>query len=48
MEIYAKNIGLIYKKFDVVQYCQFDNCRGKAEIERGNFLEMSIFDYGKE
>jgi hypothetical protein len=48
MEIYAKNIGLIYKKFDVVQYCQFDNCRGKAEIERGNFLEMSVFDYGKE
>lgn len=48
MEVYAKNIGLIYKKFDVVQYCQFDNCRGKAEIERGNFLEMSVFDYGKE
>lgn len=48
MEIYAKDIGVIYKKFDVVQYCQFDNCRGKAEIERGNFLEMSVFDYGKE
>jgi hypothetical protein len=47
-EIYAEGIGMIYKKYDVVVYCQFDNCRGKAQIERGNVLEMSIFDSGKE
>jgi hypothetical protein len=48
MEIYAKDIGMIYKKIDVLVYCQFENCRGKAEIERGNVMEMSVFDYGKE
>lgn len=47
-EIFAKNVGMIYKKSDVLIYCQSDNCRGKSEIERGKVLEMSIFDYGKE
>lgn len=47
-EIYARGMGMIYKKSDVLVYCQFDNCRGKAEIERGNVLEMTIFDSGKE
>ncbi len=47
-EVYAKGVGMIYKKSDVVVYCQFDNCRGKAQIERGNVIEMSIFDSGKE
>jgi hypothetical protein len=48
IEVYAPNVGVIYKRNDVVQYCQFDNCRGKAEIERGQEMEMTIFDYGKE
>jgi hypothetical protein len=47
-EVFAKGIGMIYKKYEVLIYCQSENCRGKAEIERGNVLEMSIFDYGKE
>jgi hypothetical protein len=47
-EIYAKGIGLIYRKSDRVAYCQDRNrdCIGKAIIESGLIVEQSIFDTG--
>lgn len=48
-EIYARDIGLIYKKLDKVAYCQDrnQNCFGRAIIESGLVREQSIFDVGK-
>ena len=47
-EIYAKGVGLIYRKSDRVAYCQDRNqgCLGKAIIESGLVMELSIFDSG--
>lgn len=48
-EVYAKGIGLIYKKSDRVVYCQdrSRNCLGQGIIESGLVMEQSIFDTGK-
>jgi hypothetical protein len=49
-EVFAQGVGMIYKRLDIVSYCQEagKNCLGKAIIESGNILEMSVFDYGKQ
>ncbi|MCS7017847.1 MAG: hypothetical protein RMJ87_02515 [Cytophagales bacterium] len=48
MEIYAPNIGLIYRLAEQVAYCQTPNCIGRAIIESGTVTEQSIFDSGIE
>lgn len=48
MEIYAPNIGLIYRIAEQVAYCQAQNCIGRAIIESGTVTEQSIFDSGIE
>jgi hypothetical protein len=47
-EVYAKGIGMIYRKSDKVVYCQDrnQNCLGRAIIESGLVLEQSVFDTG--
>ncbi len=47
-EVFARGVGMIYKKSDKVVYCQDrnQNCLGKAIIESGLILEQSIFDTG--
>jgi hypothetical protein len=47
-EVFAKGIGMIYRKSDKVAYCQDrnQNCLGKAIIESGLVVEQSIFDTG--
>jgi len=47
-EIYAQNVGLIYKKTEELAYCQDAACFGKKSIESGKIVEMSVFDFGKE
>ncbi|TAD95457.1 MAG: hypothetical protein EAZ97_15455 [Bacteroidetes bacterium] len=48
--VYSEQIGLIYSKSEQLAYCQDQKkgCLGKAIIESGRILEMSIFDSGKE
>jgi hypothetical protein len=50
MEVYAPNIGLIYRIDEQVAYCQdrTQNCIGKAIIESGTIVEQRIFDSGIE
>lgn len=50
MEVYAPNIGLIYRISEQVAYCQdrTQNCVGRAIIESGTITEQRIFDSGIE
>ncbi|WP_448520692.1 hypothetical protein [Rhodoflexus sp.] len=48
MEIYAPNIGLVYRSAEQVAYCQIPSCIGRAIVESGTVIEQSIFDSGIE
>ncbi len=50
MEVYAPNIGLIYRISEQVAYCQdrTQTCVGRAIIESGTIIEQRIFDSGIE
>ncbi len=47
-EIYAENIGLVYKEFSVIEYCQDLICRGQQIIESGIEYRQTLIDYGEE
>jgi len=49
-EIYARNIGLIYKERIELQYCndQDRNCVGQQIVDQGVIYRQSIKAYGKE
>ena len=47
-EIYADEIGLIYKKTESLLYCNQPECFGQKIIERGIISELTIFDWGIE
>jgi len=46
-EIYARNVGLIYKEIVQLNYCTDDNCIGQQNISQGVELRMVIKEYGK-
>lgn len=47
-EIYAENIGLIYKESIILHYCTDNECLGKKIIERGSEYRQEIMSYGNE
>jgi len=47
-EIYAENIGLVYKESNVLEYCQDLICRGQQIIESGTEYRQTLVEYGKE
>ncbi len=47
-EVYADEIGLIYKKTESLLYCNQPECFGQKIIERGIISELTIFDWGIE
>lgn len=47
-EIYADEIGLVYKKTESLLYCNQPECFGQKVIERGIISELTIFDWGIE
>jgi hypothetical protein len=48
LEVYAKNIGLIYKESVVVQYCSAPDCLGQGRIDFGTKRFQKMIGYGKE
>ena len=47
-EVYADEVGLIYKKTESLLYCNQPNCFGQKSIERGIISELTIFNWGRE
>ncbi len=47
-EIYAENIGLVYKERIFLNYCDEDDCRGQNIIDTGTDFRMVIIENGKE
>lgn len=47
-EIYARNIGLIYKESTVLKFCTVGDCIGQQQIEKGFLLKQTLKAYGKE
>lgn len=44
-EVYAYDVGLIYKKETMLQYCTDDNCLGQQLIETGREFEQQLIYY---
>ena len=47
-EIYANEVGMIYKRTEDFIYCNQPECFGQKIIERGIVSELTIFDWGIE
>jgi len=47
-EIYARNIGLVYKESTILEYCTVGSCIGQQQIEKGSVLKQTLISYGKE
>ncbi len=47
-EVYAKNIGLVYKESVVLEYCTSSNCVGEQKIDKGLRYKQTIKEYGSE
>ena len=47
-EVYAKNIGLVYKESVVLEYCTSSNCLGEQKVDKGLKYKQTIKEYGSE
>ena len=47
-EIYALNVGLIYKESIILHYCTDNECLGNMIIEKGTDYRQALIGYGNE
>ena len=47
-EVYALDIGLVYKSSRIVEFCADPDCLGQEIIEIGSDLEQRLIDFGNE
>jgi hypothetical protein len=46
-EVYASEVGLVFKEVRQLHYCTEDHCLGQQKIDHGMELKMVIKQYGK-
>lgn len=46
-EVFAQDVGLVFKEVIQLHYCTDDACLGQQKIEYGTEMEMAIKAYGK-
>lgn len=47
-EIYARNIGLMYRESTILEYCTVGSCIGQQQIEKGSIIKQRLVSHGKE
>jgi hypothetical protein len=47
-EVYAKDVGLIYREVTDLEYCSEVECFGENKIERGIVYKQTIVDHGSK
>lgn len=47
-EIYARNVGLVYKESTVLEYCTVGSCVGQQQIDSGFIIIQVLKEYGDE
>jgi len=47
-EVYAENIGLIYKETEFLLFCADPDCLGQGIVEVGTILKQQLIDFGEE
>lgn len=48
LSVYARGIGLIYRKSQILNYCVELDCYGKQLVESGKIVKMELTSYGRE
>ena len=48
VETYGKDVGLLYKKSLILQYCADEDCIGQQQIESGRSYRQTLVAYGNE
>lgn len=46
-EVYAKEVGLIYKEVTQLKYCTSSNCLGQQRVDKGFILIQSLKEHGQ-
>jgi len=47
-EIYARNVGLVYKETSILEYCTVGSCIGQQQIDKGIESKLTLVEYGNE
>lgn len=47
IEVYAKDIGLLFKESNIINYCTDPDCLGQEIIETGKIYRQSLIEYGE-
>lgn len=50
VEVFAKDVGLVYKKLEIFRYCDDSNdpCFGQDSVIGGQFYEQALLEVGQE
>ena len=46
-EVYARDVGLVYKESTVLEFCTVGDCIGQQQVEKGFLLKQTLKAYGK-